>query len=192
MTKVKFKKASSGLWSMTARNPQRFIYFHLIFIYYGRPLCNDIPLATWPSTVNKSSSATRKSLSAENKDWLCNCHQSQRTLACLGSAWLLQTDCVKLKIENYVLKRVSGLYGVNLLPCYASLWLHSLKALRGLIINPLFKFSPLSYFHHLTNPWSKTLHFSCVNKELKDSIFAATEVVNSQVAVQESEWVQPG
>lgn len=129
MTKVKFKKADSGPWTIMARNPPSFIYLNLIFIYYSRLLCNDITLATWPSTVNKSCSVMCKRLSAENrnKDWICNCHQSQRTLAYLGSAWLLQMDWVKLKIENDALKRVSCLYGVNLLSCYASLRLYFLK-----------------------------------------------------------------
>lgn len=129
MTEVKFKKADSGPWSIMARNPPSFIYLNLIFIYYSGLSCNDITLATRHSTVNKSCSATCRRLSAENrdKDWICNRHQSQRTLAYLGSAWLLQMDWVKLKIENDALNRVSCLHGVNLLSCYASLRLHFLK-----------------------------------------------------------------
>lgn len=129
MSGPKFKKANSGPWSITARNAPSFIYLNLIFIYYCRLLCNDTALPTWPSLVNKSCSVMSKRLSAESRDkgWICNHHPSQRTLTCLGSAWLLQMDCLNLKIENEALKMVSWLHGVNVLPCCASLWLHFLN-----------------------------------------------------------------
>lgn len=132
MSGPKFRKVNSGPWSVTARNVPSFIYLNLIFIYYGRLLCNNTVLATWPSPVNKSCSVMCKRLSAESRDkgWICNHHPSQRTFACLGSAWLLQMDWLKLKIENEALKMVSWLYGGKVLPCCASLWPHFLKVPR--------------------------------------------------------------
>lgn len=161
-TKVKFKKADSGPWGIMAKNPPGFIYLNLIFIYYSRLLCNYITLATWPSIVNKSCSVVCKRLSAENrdKDWICNCHPSQRKLAYLGSARLLQMDWVKLKIERDALKRVSCLYGVSL-SCYASLWLHFLKVPEQFYYKYPLQVSPLAYFHHLTNPWNTLSIFIC-------------------------------
>lgn len=159
--KLSLKRLILVLGSIMARNPPGFIYLNLIFIYYSRLLCNDITLATWPSTVNKSCSVMCKSAPAENRDkaWLCNRHQSQRPLAYLGSAWLLQMDWVKLKIENDTLKRVSCLYGVNLLSCYASLWLHFLKVPEQFNYKyPLQSFT-LGLFSSPNKPLKYTLHF---------------------------------
>lgn len=172
MTEVKFKKASSGSWSIMARNP-RFIYLNLIFIYYSRLLSNDVTLATWPSTVNKSCSVMCKRLSAENtdKDWICNRHQSQKTLAYLGSAWLLQMDWVKLKTENDALKRVCCLYGVNHLSCYASLWLRFFKVSEQFYFKyPLQSFTT-SLYSSLTKPLKYTLHSHMWTRSLKIVFF---------------------
>jgi len=78
---------------------------------------------------------------------------------------------VQLKKENDALKRVSRLYGLNLLSCYASLWVHFLKVPEQINYKyPLQSFTT-GLFSPPNKPPKQTLHCHMLTRSLKIVFF---------------------